>query len=138
MISTLKSGCCFMKSSAAILAAVTDPSPPLSEYGPEASLSTPILIDRGSANPDDGKHVARSMIPRTYDRLFMFLPCFLFSNIQNECRRFRAGAADHDRLVGPLLLPAEKQVAMIGHAFDHPRLTSATDAFRTGIVRVDP
>jgi hypothetical protein len=44
----LEIGCLPMKSSAAIFAAVTEPSPPLSEYGPEASFSTPIFIDGGA------------------------------------------------------------------------------------------
>src|ERR1700748_938096 len=74
MISTLKSGCRCMKSSAAILAAVTEPSPALSEYGPDASLRTPIFIVRvASAEAVEHAMRARKDIPRADARGFICL-----------------------------------------------------------------
>jgi hypothetical protein len=61
-----------MKSSAAIFAAVTEPSPALSEYGPEASLSTPIFMVRGvSAKAVAEAHRVKRDIPTIRGRLLM-------------------------------------------------------------------
>src|SRR5215831_12116800 len=72
MISTLKPGCFCMKSSAAILAAVTEPSPALSEYGPEASLRIPIFIVRvASAKAGEHTLATRKDIPKMRKATFM-------------------------------------------------------------------
>src|SRR5215831_18003475 len=134
MISTLKSGCALVKSSAAILAAVTEPSPALSEYGPAASLSTPILRDRDvSANAGKLADSARSEIPNRRDKLIIWHPYYCCSEVQHERRRFRTRAADHHGLARGLLLLAEEEIAMIGNSVDDPGLAGAAYTFRAGV-----
>ena len=58
----------------------------------------------------------------------------MWSEIQEERARLRAGAADHHGLVRRLLLLAEKEIAMIGYPLDDPGLAGATDTFGAGVV----
>ena len=64
-----------MKSSAAIFAAVTEPSPALSEYGPEASLRMPIFMTRAES-ASAGEHMAAIIrLPTIRDTdLMRFIP----------------------------------------------------------------
>src|SRR5689334_15433924 len=68
------------------------------------------------------------------------LSCLCFgirSEIEHQRAGLRSRTADHDGLVGRLLLRTQEQVAMIGDSLDHPRFAGSANPFRAGVIRHD-
>ena len=75
---------------------------------------------------------------RTHDeflRWFVFViePSIHLLKVKHQHRRLRARAADHHLLVFGVLVVGQVDVAMIGHAVDHPRLAGAAGALAAGV-----